>query len=82
MQDIQQEIRRLEQDLNNALEMSNRAITDRFVIGNEFSLVHFRKLRRIRVREVILSCGECMEIQKNTKKNHHHNILGMLTLFL
>jgi protein KIBRA len=29
MQDIQQEIRRLEQDLNNALEMSNRAITDR-----------------------------------------------------
>lgn len=32
MQDIQQEIRRLEQDLNNALEMSNRAITDRRVI--------------------------------------------------
>lgn len=31
MDDIQGEIRRLEQDLNNALEMSNRAIADRYV---------------------------------------------------
>lgn len=29
MDDIQGEIKKLEQDLNNALEMSNRAITDR-----------------------------------------------------
>lgn len=32
MSDIQGEIKKLEQDLNNALEMSNRAITDRYAI--------------------------------------------------
>lgn len=31
MSEIQGEIRRLEQDLNNALEMSNRAIADRYI---------------------------------------------------
>lgn len=31
MSDIQNEIHRLEQDLNTALEVSNRTITDRFV---------------------------------------------------
>lgn len=30
MSDIKGEIKKLEQDLNNALEMSNRAITDRY----------------------------------------------------
>ncbi|KAJ9601061.1 hypothetical protein L9F63_000796, partial [Diploptera punctata] len=39
MQDIQQEIRRLEQDLNNALEMSNRAITDRLRLHEEKQLL-------------------------------------------
>jgi len=32
MNDIQGEIKKLEQDLNNALEMSNRAITDRYFL--------------------------------------------------
>lgn len=32
MRDIREEIKKLEQDLNNALEMSNRAIADRYNI--------------------------------------------------
>lgn len=33
MTDIQNEIHRLEQDLNAALEVSNRAITDRYLFS-------------------------------------------------
>lgn len=39
MCDIQQECRRLEQDLNNALEMSNRAIADRLRLHEEKQLL-------------------------------------------
>lgn len=39
MSDIQQECRRLEQDLNNALEMSNRAIADRLRLHEEKQLL-------------------------------------------
>ncbi|KAL5242264.1 hypothetical protein ACI65C_009674 [Semiaphis heraclei] len=39
MDDIQGEIKKLEQDLNNALEMSNRAITDRLRLHEEKQLL-------------------------------------------
>lgn len=39
MTDIQQECKRLEQDLNNALEMSNRAIADRLRLHEEKQLL-------------------------------------------
>ncbi|VVC34066.1 Hypothetical protein CINCED_3A011339 [Cinara cedri] len=39
MTDIQGEIKKLEQDLNNALEMSNRAITDRLRLHEEKQLL-------------------------------------------
>ncbi|KAG8272243.1 hypothetical protein J6590_044902 [Homalodisca vitripennis] len=48
MSDIQEEIRRLEQDLNNALEMSNRAIADRLRLheGKQLLLSQLRDALR------------------------------------
>ncbi len=43
MDEVRDKIQRLQQDLNNAMEVSNRCIADRYVVSLTFTPLHLRK---------------------------------------
>lgn len=77
MTDIQQECKRLEQDLNNALEMSNRAIADRLRLHEEKQLL-LQQLRDA-LRSMTLLESQLKTLSASTLSVSSSSSLGSLS---